>query len=334
MLALLTGAGILLVNLLKVLYFYFFIYRKLDFTAVLKSVSNEDYETSYKHLFITGIQFFVVGLAAIVVWNTDNFIISNFLGFKELTPYAVSFKLYFVLFTIMFTINGSILPLMGKEFGNRNWQWINNVYNRFLIFAATIGGFSWLFGLAFLKDAVTLWAGKENYAGLWTVFAFGFYAYLLAMVNLNSAIISTFNYIKHSVYLAWGEALAKVLFSIVLIKYLGITGVAIGTVISSLMLATWILPIWIEKRSDHKIKYNLTFILKHFGLILVPIVCIEIFVQLFVSSMYMRLAFGSLAMILYAFLCYSLIPSDVKEYVKVNIINIKTKLLRYVPNMA
>ena len=88
--------------------------------------------------------------------------------------------------------------------------------------------------------------------------------YLLSSVTLHSGIISTFNFIKKMAYIGWWEAVANFCFSIVLLQYFGLFGVAMGTFIGSLIGPFIILPHIIKKRTNGKIAPKLSFIINHF----------------------------------------------------------------------
>lgn len=324
--AIFSGMANLFLNLIKLIYFYFFIYKRLNFDKALIIKNNTNYETSYKNILITGIRLFFVGIAAMIVWNSDNFVISNFIGIKEITPYAVTFKIYIMLFNIVGLINNSILPLVGRESGNNNWEWINKIYSNFIVFIATVGGLTWIGGLLFFRDIIEIWAGKGSYAGLLTVFSLGGYSYLLSMVNLNMGFVTSLNYIKGLLWVGWLEALVKLGFSILLVKFLGIGGVALGTFLGSLFAPTWLLPLWIVKRSNYRVSYNLTFVLKHFSFIIFPLLIVGIMMQLYVNSIYLRIMSGIAVISFYVILSYISIPIEVKSFLGQNMEGIAKKL--------
>jgi O-antigen/teichoic acid export membrane protein len=311
--ALANGISGFALGTIKAVYFYCFIYKGLNVReeGIDEQESNE---IAYRNIFRTGIRFFVIGVAAMFVWNTDNFVISNFIGIKEITAYSITFKLYSILFGIIAMINGAILPLMAKELGNKNWDWLNKIYGNLLIFVTIVGGLTWLGGVLFFQDVIALWAGKSSYAGILTVMALGAYSYLLSMVNLNSGIINSFNYTKHAPAAAWLEALVKLGISVVLVGYIGIAGVAVGTFLGSLFAPSWILPHWIESRTGGKLKYNLKFVLHHLLMLLLPAVMISLLVQLFVQNMNLRIAIGIVVIVFYVLGSILLTPVDVKIF--------------------
>lgn len=309
----LWGISLVLFNLTKYLFFYFSIYKKLpegEFQG--KDIDSSD--TKYKTIFVTGIRFFFVGIAATIVWNTDIFVISNFISLQSVTPYFITFKLFSVIFAVIFQISGSIMPLLAKEYGSNNWDWINRIYSSLLVFISVIGGATWIGGILFFKDFITLWTGSANYAGLFTVVAFGGYAYLLSMVTFNSGIVNTFNYTRISPFLAWGEALIKITFSVIMVKVWGIAGVAVGTFLGSLLIPTWILPIWIRKRSSGKLLYDFAFLKKQFVVVILPCLILSILLQVFVSQLLILRLTGIIIFLFYFLLSYFIMPLSYRTF--------------------
>lgn len=311
--AFLWGISLVLFNLTKYLFFYFSIYQKLP-EGEFHENDFDSIDTKYKTIFVTGIRFFLVGIASTIVWNTDIFVISNFISLQAVTPYFITFKLFSVIFSVIFQISGSIMPLLAKEYGTNNWDWINKIYSTILVFISVIGGATWIGGILFFKDFITLWTGAANYAGLFMVIAFGGYAYLLSMVTLNSGIVNTFNYTSISPFLAWGEALIKITFSILMVKVWGIAGVAVGTLLGSLLIPTWILPIWIRKRSSGKLFYDFAFLKKQFILVILPCIIISILLQVFVVKLLILRLTGIIIFLSYFLLTYFVMPLSYRTF--------------------
>jgi O-antigen/teichoic acid export membrane protein len=326
--ALLNGLGTLGVNIVKAGYVYYYIYRPHSDNVHIEK-DEHNHEISYRHIVITALRFFWIGLAAMVVWNTDNFVISHYIGIKEIAPYSVTYKLYYILFNVIFMINGAILPLMARELGNGNWEWINRVYRSLLVLIAAVGGLTWLGGLLFYKDAIYWWVGARGYAGMLTIFMLGAYSYLLSMVNLNASIVATFNYTKYGGFVAWMEALAKISFSVLCMKYYGIAGAAIGTFMGALLVPTWIAPFWIQTRSQNRIKYELKYILRHLTTVLLPLLLCAIGIQLLITNSYARITGGIIVVACYVVLSYLIFPSDVKDFFKIHLKDVYEKILGY-----
>lgn len=313
-LSILTGLSTLILNLLRCVYFYFKIYLKEQKNGEKYEVS-EDKETSYKNIIITSARFFSIGIAAMIVWNTDNLVISHFLSVKDVTPYSVTFKLYYTLFNIIFIVNGSIMPIFGKQIGNNNWEWLNKIYFNMVVIIAILGGITWIGGILFFKDIISVWAGQKAYGGLMVVFALGGYSYLLSIVNLNSSVLNTFNYIRDTVWIGWMEAIINITLSIFFVTRIGIGGAALGTFLGSLLSVTWLLPIVIFKKTNNKLNINVKFLLKHLFFIILPLVLISIVIQIYVKYTIIRLGLGFIIICLYSYLSYKIIPESSREYI-------------------
>jgi O-antigen/teichoic acid export membrane protein len=311
--AIVWGCTLVSFNIFKFLFFYFVVYKKIPLEEVNERGLDGE-ETQYRTIFVTGIRFFLIGIAAMVVWNSDIFVISNFISVKTVASYFVAFKLFSIFFQVIYLINGSIMPVLAKEYGNNNWEWINTIYSNLLVLIAIVGGACWIIGILFFRDFITLWAGAENYVGLLTVIVFGGYAYLLSMVNLNSGVIYAFNYSRHAPVVAWAEAIFKISVAILLVKYLGVMGVALGSLLGSLLAPTWVLPVWIRKRSGGKLYYDLHFLKNHLFMALIPGLLTGIACQVFISNIFIRLLTGAVILLAYLLVSYFMMPLSYKTF--------------------
>jgi O-antigen/teichoic acid export membrane protein len=309
----LWGISLVVFNIIKYLFFYFSIYRKLHKEIYdKKQTANSD--TEFKTIFSTGMRFFFIGIASTIVWSSDNLVISNFISIQSVVPYFITFKLFSIVYGIIFQVNNSIMPLLGKEYGHNNIEWVSNIYSSFLILMVLIGGATWVGSILFVRDFITLWTSSSNYAGLFVVIALGGYSYLLSMSVLNFGIVNTLNYQGFAPYVAWGEAIIKIVFSIWLSKIWGLAGVALGTFLGSLCSPTWILPVFIKKRSEGKINYDFAFLRKHLILAILPCIIMSILLQVSSVNMLSRLIIGVLVAFLYLFLSYMVIPTSFRVF--------------------
>lgn len=315
--AIVTGSVSFLLNITKTVITYLIV--KKHISKIESTISHETAlrdEESYSAIIHTAVRFFMIWVAATLVWNTDNFVVSNIIGLKDVTPYSVTFKLYYLIFNTIFVLNNALLPLMGKEYGLRNWAWISRYYSIFISLTALLGGLTFVGGVAFGQDFILLWTGKAGYAGLPTVVMLGLYSYLLTMVNLNSGLINAFNYTKGTPYLAFAEGFVKIGASIGLGSLLGLGGVAAGTALGSLFVPTWVLPLLLWRRSRNRLNYPLGPLIRHFLLSVIPIVGCAVIVQLFVNIPWIRIVLGIVLVTIYAVCSYAVIPIEVRRFIR------------------
>ena len=237
-----------------------------------------DAEFSIRSIFVSGIRFYIIGIAAMVVWNTDNLVISHFLGVKAVTPYAITFKVFTMAFSIFMAVNATLFPMYSKASGLKQWDWIQRTYERATQLLPIIGGLIWIGSVAFLREIIYIWAGFEAYSGILVVFSLGGYGYLLSLVNIHATLLGGLNATKNMVYIGWAEAIANIGISIALVGSLGLGGVALGTFLASLLTVLWMLPLDIYKQTEGKVKFHFRPILSHSFFILFPCLIASLFV--------------------------------------------------------
>lgn len=257
-------------------------------------------DSRYSLLISTSLRFFLIWVAATLVWNTDNFVVSSVIGLSEVTPYSITFKFFNLMFSTIFVLNNSVLPIMGREIGNENWEWITRTYQRLIRIVASFGGLACVGGIAFGHDFILLWTGPKGYAGPLILLFLGLYSYLLSMVNLNSSLLSAFNYTKGLPFFALLEGLVKIGSSILFGKIIGLSGIALGTLLGSLLVPTITGPALLTKRSGNRIGYPLKELVLHFLLCVAPCAGIAIFSQA-LPNLGLRLALGALVVAIYSF---------------------------------
>lgn len=309
-LALFRGLAILLVSIVCALHFL------LTNTNLLKRFNKPTKdEFSVKSIFASSLRFFSIGTAAMVVWNTDNLVISHFLGAKIVTPYAVTFKLLIAAFAIFTAINSALFPMYGRAAAFNQWEWIQQTYNRAARLLPIIGGLIWIGAIAFAKEIINLWAGPEGYGGKLVIFALGGYGYLLSMVSVHSVLISGLNLVKNTVFIGWLEAVANFGISIALVRVLGIGGVALGTFLGSLLTVCWMSPLAVYIKTEKRVKFNFRPVLFHTFFILIPFLMSVVLIDFFWKEEISKIIIKLGVIISYSILSWRAIPSNLQRAV-------------------
>lgn len=308
---------------IRALYGYITIIKKQKI-QIFKITKSSNKETESKFILITGLHFFIAGMAAMISWSSDNLVISNFMGVEYVTPYSITYRLFSMMFMIIGVINMSLLPIAIRKFSEKNWEWINEKYELFSIITTISSGLFWLGGVCFFREIIVLlWIGQQGYAGFLVVFFLGGYSYILSLVGLNSGMINSFNYIKGTHWIFWFEAILNVGMSIVLSKYLGLGGIAIGTFLGGLFGPLLLLPIVIKRRSANNFKTNSRKILNNFLTVLFPMLVLSTLNYFFIEALYLRMIIGTIICLIYVLLSYNFSGEMLKNEIKKIIFGIK-----------
>ena len=285
-------------------------------------------EFSANSIFTSGIRFFVIGIAAMVVWNTDNLVISHFLGAEMVTPYTVTFKLFTLGFSTFIAINGALWPMYGHSAGKNHWEWVQQTYNHTVHLLPILGGLLWIGGIAFAREIINLWAGSDAYGGLLVVFALGGYGYTLSLVNSHATILNALNRTKNMVVFGWLEAAFNLGISLALVNVLGIGGVALGTFLAALITVFWLLPLDIRHQTSGKVRLHVKPIMSHAIGVMFPCLVLVLLSYLYVPVIWIRVIINIFVIAIYLALSLRVMPTDTRNIIK----NTATELYVYAKN--
>lgn len=275
-----------------------------------------DKEFSTTSIFTSGIRFFSIGVAAMVVWNTDNLIISHYLGAKAVTPYAITFKLFVMAFSIFIAVNSALWPMYGKASAFNQWKWIQQTYDRATHLLPLLGGLIWIGAVAFAKEIINLWAGPGAYGGLLVVFALGGYGYTASLTNSHATILNALNRTKNMVVFGWLEAAFNLGISIALVRVLGIGGVALGTLLAAFMTVFWLLPLDIRHQTAGKVKIHLKPIMSHAIGVMFPCLTLVLLAYFYAPITWIRAIVNIFIITLYLTLSWRIMPLDTRNLIK------------------
>lgn len=315
-LAIIIGVTNLIVNILKTIYFKIYIINKNNHIKDFIELKNDD--TKYKLILITGFRCLLGTMAWMLVGNTDNIVISKILGPEFVASYSITYKLFTLIFTLIYILNSSIVPLIGREINNLNI--VKEIYKRTYITVVFFGGLMWLGSIGLFKIIIFFWTGENGYAGDSVVFLFGAYSYIYGISNLNYIVLNTFNYIKKTVLIVWIEGIINLCLSIVLIKYLGLAGVALGTFLATLITSFIFFPKILKRESNGEIEQNYKFLIKHFIISLLPNILTIFYFNKIIKNIYIMIFLTILCVLLYIVLFYKIVSNEYKKFILDNIV--------------
>jgi O-antigen/teichoic acid export membrane protein len=326
------GLLVIAVNIISALHFLFFneenknFFRNKKITNLFQA-SKED-EFSVKSILITGTRFFAIGLAAMIVWQTDNLVISHFIGLKGVTPYSITFKLITTAFVGFTAVNAVLGPMYGSACAVKDYGWIEKTYNNISALTSILGGMVWIGSIAFAREIINAWAGPAGYGGILTVFALGGYGYSLSLVNVHSSLMSGMNLLKNGVTISWSEAAVNLVLSLLFVRYFGIGGVALGTFLAAILTVFWMIPLEIYRRTEGSVKFSYQPVVKHFLLIVLPALACVMLTMNYVPNILWQLSINSVIILIYAVLSYRNLSTELRVLLLEFYTKTKNRLVR------
>lgn len=199
----------------------------------LKPQINKYDKGKVREITSIGIKFFVIQIAAIVLYTTDNIIISHIFEPSRVTAYSTANKIFLFPFTLFMALLTPMWSRFTVEMDRGNYFWMKKMVNKMLgvwiIFSIGV-----LCVVPIFRFISKIWLHRElNYdKGLIIVFAI--YSILYMYSGIFSTVINGTGNINLQMIVAVISAIINVPLSIFFAKGMGMetTGVALGTVLS------------------------------------------------------------------------------------------------------
>lgn len=186
-----------------------------------------------KEIMGLGINFFIIQVAATILFSTDNFIITKLFGPKEVVPYNIAFK-YFSIVTMAYTI--VITPFWSsftEAYAKNDFIWIkksvSNIQKIWLIIPIVL-----TIMILISNWFYTIWIGKKDYISLQLNISIALFILLTTYNMVYSLFLNGVGKLKVQLYTAIISIVINIPLSIILASYfnLGVSGVILATCIS------------------------------------------------------------------------------------------------------
>ncbi|WP_291943923.1 oligosaccharide flippase family protein [Cetobacterium sp.] len=228
LLSLSYGLGIFLSHIILTSYYF---YKNNSLLFEIKNISF----TKTKNIFGIGLKIFLVQISGLIIFSTDNFIITKYTGIENVAVYNIVNKLFGIPLLIMSLITAPIWPAVTKAFYEGNKEWLENVLKKlqkifYLLLVLTI--IIIILGKSFVK----IWTLNEINPSFSLIITCGLATLLTCFSNIYSTIIFGIGVSWNLVFIALFQAIINIVVSLIAIIYfdLGIIGVVLGTCFSML----------------------------------------------------------------------------------------------------
>jgi len=193
-----------------------------------------------RRLFGQGVLFFIMQMTTLIALNSDNLVITHYIGASAVTPYSVAWKLtqYATLFQGL--LIPSLWPAFTEAYHKRQLDWVNKTYRsvrRKTLTGAAVAGL--LIGLCG-PFAIRLWLGAATVPGRELVWLMVLFAFVMSATNNQALLLTATGRLRIEATAAVLAAIVNLALSIYLVKVMGVEGVILGTIVS--FLSVMIIP--------------------------------------------------------------------------------------------
>jgi O-antigen/teichoic acid export membrane protein len=223
--SILTGFSSFGVNI----FFSILIWRKKPYLIPYLSKVEKEFIQEICHI---GIKFFIIQIAYLVIFTTDNFIISILYGAEAVTTYSIPMSI----FNVINAIFGAILsPFWSKATemkAQNNWLWISRAI-RSLVFLLIPFVILIIFIVIFFDSITNIWLGRVVIYSPHLIISLGVYCFLQIYNGIYSTMLNGIEAINVGFVFSLIFILGNIPLSIFFAKNCGLgpTGVCLATVL-------------------------------------------------------------------------------------------------------
>jgi O-antigen/teichoic acid export membrane protein len=189
-----------------------------------------------KDIFGLGLNFFIIQIAAVVLYTTDNLIITHLFSPKEVVPYNLSFKYFSIVSMIFSIIVAPYWSAITDAFAKEDFKWIKKSMKTLmkisLLFSVVI-----FFMLIMANLFYLFWVGQEVSIPFNLSIFMSIFVMLTIFTQPFTFFINGTGKIKIQLILGVAMALINIPISIILVKFFnfGVSGVILATILCSVL---------------------------------------------------------------------------------------------------
>jgi O-antigen/teichoic acid export membrane protein len=182
----------------------------------------------------SGWSFFLIQVAAVVVFSSDNIIVSHYLGAAQVTPYSVTWRLVgfaAVLQSLLFT---ALWPAYTEAHARGDVGWIRRTYRKTMQTTLALN-----FGCALVlvcvgRPLIRHWAGAAAVPSRPLLLAMACWSVVGGLTMVQSCLLAALNRTRAQALLSVIACCVNLTISILLVTRIGSLGVILGTLVSYL----------------------------------------------------------------------------------------------------
>ncbi len=183
-----------------------------------------------------GTEFFVLQIAGLVVFNSDNLVVTHYLGPAQVAPYSVAWRLVGYAAIAQTLLTPALWPAFSEAFDRGDLPWVRQAFRRTMwITMGTALGFA-LFFAVFGRWIIRLWATDAAVPGETLMLLMCAWVLISTFMNNTSTVLVSKGKTQLQSWLAILAAALNLGLSIWLVQRIGSEGVILGTIVSYLFV--------------------------------------------------------------------------------------------------
>lgn len=192
--------------------------------------------TVVSELMNSGLGFFILQLAGLVVFNSDNIVITHYLGAAEVTPYSVAWRLTGYAAILQTAVFHSVWPAYSEAYARGEYEWVRRTFWNIARLSMGTTGAAVLLMALFGRPLIRWYVGPAAVPSQWLLLGMCFWTLLSTGMNVEACLLAAVNRVKWQSIFSVIAVTLNVAFSIYLVQRIGSIGVVLGTILSYLLV--------------------------------------------------------------------------------------------------
>jgi len=184
----------------------------------------------------SGWSFLLIQVAAMVVFSTDNIIVSHYLGAAEVTPYSVTWRVVSYGSALQVLVFPALWPAYAEAHARGDIPWIRRTFAIAMQTTIALNAAWAAFLVVFGRVGIRLWAGPAAVPPRPLLLAMALWSVIAGFMTAESCLLAALNRTRLQAIVSVLAAAVNLALSIVLVTRIGSLGVILGTIISYLLV--------------------------------------------------------------------------------------------------
>jgi O-antigen/teichoic acid export membrane protein len=184
---------------------------------------------------------------SVLILETDNLVIARTMGTGAIPPYEVVAKLAFATMYLSAIVLSSSIPFLSRAFASGEMDQLRSMTLRNVrlgMGSMLIMG-AWL--LVYARPLIALWVGPSNFVGQPVVAVF----VVMLILEAHHRFLATTSLAMGDLVFHWlalGAGVLNIVLTLLLVRRLGLLGVALGSMLAQLTTNNWLVPRYTLRR--------------------------------------------------------------------------------------
>jgi len=179
-----------------------------------------------------GILFFVLQIAGTIAFSIDNLVGAQVLGPEAVTRYAVPFRLFSAVESLIIIVTTSLWPAYSEALASGDMEWVRSTLRRSLKCLVALGAMAAVVLVLMGRPLIRLWVGPSVVVDSGLLLGLGCWLVLASFGHGVAAFLAAARVIRFQIWSAVAMASANLVLSVLLAREFGVAGLIWGTVIA------------------------------------------------------------------------------------------------------